>query len=178
MLADRGRRRQSEPEDILRSHVEHSLTQVQHQIWLLRNVFWWYLLPPFTAMIFWFIRPARRLRNAGLEVLGAFAAIALFVVLVAWFIYWLNQFAVRKTLEPRRRELQALLGSLDEAGESRRPRRMFRQGEAAAFPNLKPKLFFAELVRILAAFNSQGVNEKGTLIETTRRTAQRVERPF
>jgi len=42
----------------------------------------------------------------------------LFLVLVGWFIYWLNQFAVRNQLEPRRQELQALFGSLDESGEA------------------------------------------------------------
>ena len=30
---------------LLRSCVEASLLQVNHQIWLLKNVFWWYLLP-------------------------------------------------------------------------------------------------------------------------------------
>jgi len=34
-------------------------------------------------------------------------------VLVGVFVYWLNQHAMRKQLEPRRKELQDLLGSLD-----------------------------------------------------------------
>ena len=33
-------------------------------------------------------------------------------VLVFWGIYWLNQLCVRKDLEPRRRELEALLQRL------------------------------------------------------------------
>ena len=32
--------------------------------------------------------------------------------LVYWGVYWLNQFAVRKHLEPRRQELEMLLSSL------------------------------------------------------------------
>jgi len=47
-LIDRMRHRQtaSEPGNPLLESVKDSLTQVEHQIWLLRNVFWWYLLPP------------------------------------------------------------------------------------------------------------------------------------
>src|SRR3954465_8677894 len=47
MLADRLRhkRQPEESGEPLRQHVASSLAQVEHQIWLLRNVFWWYLLP-------------------------------------------------------------------------------------------------------------------------------------
>ncbi|MBC7965979.1 MAG: hypothetical protein H7Z17_08645, partial [Fuerstia sp.] len=54
MLVDRMRHKQkpSEPSETVLHCVQQSLTQVEHQIWLLRNVFWWYLLPfaiPITA---------------------------------------------------------------------------------------------------------------------------------
>ena len=47
MLADRVRhkRRPPVPSEPLRQCVESSLAEVEHQIWLLRNVLWWYLLP-------------------------------------------------------------------------------------------------------------------------------------
>lgn len=120
MIVDRKRQRRKEcaPGDSLRSTIENSLAQVEHQIWLLRNIFWWYLLPPFAAMNIWLAHLMWRSRHAGFEVLGEFAAIALFFVLVGWFIYWLNQFAVRKQLEPRQKELQTLLKSLNESGEA------------------------------------------------------------
>ena len=35
----------------LKSCIEASLAQVNHQIWLLRNVFWWYLLPLIVASV-------------------------------------------------------------------------------------------------------------------------------
>ena len=52
ILVDRMRHQQkpSEPGEPLLECVKDSLTQVEHQIWLLRNVFWWYLLP-FTISI-------------------------------------------------------------------------------------------------------------------------------
>ena len=47
LLVDRMRHKQKpgEPGEPLLESVKESLTQVEHQIWLLRNVFWWYLLP-------------------------------------------------------------------------------------------------------------------------------------
>src|SRR5262245_4951695 len=53
MLTDRLRHRRQPPEPgkPLRQRVESSLTQVEHQIWLLRNVFWWYLLPLALSML-------------------------------------------------------------------------------------------------------------------------------
>jgi len=123
MIADRvrQRRRQPEPGDTLRGSIESSLAQVEHQIWLLRNVFWWYLLPPFAAMMIWPAHRTWQTRDDGLKSLAEFAGIALTFALVGWFIYWLNQFAVRKDLEPRRQELQALLTGLDEPGEASNP---------------------------------------------------------
>jgi len=38
-------RRQPLKSESLRACVENSLAQVDHQIWLLKNIFWWYLLP-------------------------------------------------------------------------------------------------------------------------------------
>ena len=48
MVADRilSYRRQPQCNDTLLGCIESSLRQVKHQIWLLKNVLWWYLMPP------------------------------------------------------------------------------------------------------------------------------------
>src|SRR5436305_1905971 len=58
ILVDRLRQRRHSPElgDSLRNCVAASLAEVRHQIWLLRNILWWYLLPlfvPITISICW-----------------------------------------------------------------------------------------------------------------------------
>jgi hypothetical protein len=100
--------------------VESSLAQVEHQIWLLRNVLWWYLLPPTLSLLAFFGQVAWQAREAGwLGALASFAMMVVFLAAVYGFIYWLNQYAVRTTLEPRRQELAALLSSLEDETPAR-----------------------------------------------------------
>jgi len=120
MMIDRIRQRphQPKPGDTLRCSIEKSLAQVEHQIWLLRNVLWWYLLPILAGLLVWPAHRTWQTRDDGWQSLAEFAGITFTFILVFGFIYWLNQYAVRKQLEPRRQELQALLGSLNESGET------------------------------------------------------------
>jgi CubicO group peptidase (beta-lactamase class C family) len=118
----RSKRKPSEPGEPLRASVRESLAQVEHQIWLLRNIFWWYLMP-FAISILAFIVHVAWLRSGGSwKTLG----LLLFIAALYGVIYFLNQFAVRLQLEPRRRELLALLTSLGDEAAS---------GEAAAMAN-------------------------------------------
>jgi hypothetical protein len=115
ILVDRKRHPQkpSEPGIPLLESVKESLTQVEHQIWLLRNVFWWYLLPCTIAILAFFAQVAWSLRFAGWwEALIFFVVLVGFVFAMYSFIYYLNQRAVRVELEPRRKELLTLLASL------------------------------------------------------------------
>ena len=68
MLADRMRHKRQPPEpgEPLRQRVESSLAQVEHQIWLLRNVLWWYLLPMALAICVDLL--ARQIREGWLSV--------------------------------------------------------------------------------------------------------------
>jgi hypothetical protein len=116
MLADRVRhkRRPPGPGEPLRQCVQSSLAQVEHQIWLLRNVLWWYLMPlavsalPFISQVAWQVRS-----GGWWTALSLSMVVAMFVIVLA-VIYWLNQYSVRSELEPRRRELAALLMSLED----------------------------------------------------------------
>jgi hypothetical protein len=66
ILMDRIRHKQKpgKPGDPLLECVQASLTQLEHQIWLLRNVFWWYLLP-FTIAILAFFEQVAWLKHNG-----------------------------------------------------------------------------------------------------------------
>ena len=114
---DRWLQRRKKPistNDSLTSCIKSSLIQVTHEIWRSQNIFWWYALPleigfaATTASWAWRIRD-----KAWPHALGV-AAYALFCGLIGWGTYCLNQHSVRKTLEPRRKELEELLASLNE----------------------------------------------------------------
>ena len=115
MLVDRWLQRRKRPvtNDPLRSCIEASLLQVNHQTWLLKNVFWWYLLPLAAAIGISICAGIWRTRQAGFSVMKGWVVFVMFGVLIYWGVYWLNQFVVRKHLEPRRQELESLLASLD-----------------------------------------------------------------
>ena len=116
MLVDRRRhpQRSSDPGEPLLFYVKESLTQVEHQIWLLRNVFWWYLLPPSISLMAFFTHVAWESTKSwwGCILVSGFFGVVLFLV-YGW-IYWLNQWAVRKQLEPRQNDLQKLINNMEE----------------------------------------------------------------
>jgi membrane protein YdbS with pleckstrin-like domain len=94
--------------------VESSLAQVEHQIWLLRNVLWWYLLPLALSALAFFAQVAWQERSGGWWTALAVSVVIALVVIVFAGVYWLNQYAVRSELEPRRLELETLHVSLDD----------------------------------------------------------------
>ncbi len=116
MVVDRLLQRSKQPasSDSLKTCIEGSLLQVNHQIWLLKNVLWWYLMPFTVALGISIGHSAWRTSNPGFPALMIGVISALFVALVYWGIYRLNQYAVRKSLEPRRQELETLLAGLDQ----------------------------------------------------------------
>ncbi len=96
--------------------MKNSLTQVEHQIWLLRNIFWWYLLPFTISILAFFAEVTLSLPSDDWsEVLGSAAFVVFlsaFLFATYGFVYYLNQRAVRTQLQPRRQELLTLLTSL------------------------------------------------------------------
>lgn len=116
LLVDRRRHRQppAGPNESLRERVESSLAQVEHQIWLLRNICWWYLAPLFVPMLAFFGQVGWTVRDGGWwTVLATFLMVG-FASTVMAAVYRLNQHAVRSSLEPRRQELKTLLASLQD----------------------------------------------------------------
>ena len=107
-------RKQPVKNDSLQDCIRSSLLQVNHQIWLLKNIFWWYLLPILIGLAavsgstIW-----NRHRGDEAMMIGMGAFYTVFYGLVYWGVYWFNQRAVRKDLEPRRQELETLLASLN-----------------------------------------------------------------
>jgi hypothetical protein len=113
MLVDRLllRRRRTTARDPLKRCIEASLMQVKHQIWLDKNVFWSYVLPLAAGFTVVFGHAAWRWRNP------AFLLPLAGVIVAFWILCWLSRFGLRKSLEPRRRELETLLASLNENPE-------------------------------------------------------------
>ncbi|MCC9641367.1 hypothetical protein LOC71_03705 [Rhodopirellula sp. JC740] len=120
LLIDRKRnpKSPSEPGQPLLFYAREALDQVEHQVWLLRNVFWWYLLP-FTVslMAFW--------GHLAWDMTGTWwgsclitTPLAAFLFYVYRRIYWLNQDAVRDQLLPRQEQLRKLVGSLESDTEA------------------------------------------------------------
>ena len=114
LIVDRRIQHQRRPvsDDSLQSCIQASLVQVNHQIWLLRNVFWWHLLPLSIGVVVFHGSLAWQKRDAGLLPQISLAIAALVCLLVFWGVYWLNQQEVKKMFEPRRQELESLLASL------------------------------------------------------------------
>ncbi|MEX0642567.1 MAG: hypothetical protein WD468_07690 [Pirellulales bacterium] len=104
-------------EQSLAACVDESLREVEHQIWLLKNIAWWYLLPCLLACLVVTVGTAVGMRGTWWERGGMLAFFAAFFVAVYYFIYWVNQYTVRTQLEPRRQELLAVRESLRESQE-------------------------------------------------------------
>ena len=118
MVVDRIRQKRKMPvfSEPLKACIESSLRQVSHQIWLLENVLWWYLLPPATGSAVVICYYAWQVRDTWWLSLTVFFGTMGFCSAVFYGVYRLNQWAVRTELQPRKEELEILLDSLT-AGE-------------------------------------------------------------
>jgi len=93
--------------------IERSIRQINHQIGLLRHVFWWYLLPLGLGLVVFLGHVIYGLMQHNLVWIAPFViGYGLLVALFFWRVYLLNQRAVRHELIPRKRELEALLQML------------------------------------------------------------------
>ena len=113
------KRHQPEPDEsegpLLQQYVERSLAEVEQQIWLLKNILWWYLLPPTLSITAFFAQVSWQSRDSGwLYALIFFVLLEGFVLALYGGIYVLNKRVVREQLIPRREELQKLRASLEQ----------------------------------------------------------------
>ncbi len=114
ILVDRDKQKKKMPcySDPLPTCIDTSLRQVNHQIWLLRNILWWYLLPCFAGCMLLFIYYVFKYNLSHIIEFVFLGVIVSACVAINVGIYCLNQMAVRKHLEPRQQELQKLMDSL------------------------------------------------------------------
>ena len=117
LVADRmvQKRRQPCLSDSIFNCAKSSLAQINHQIWLVKNILWWYLLPLGVGLIFFFSYVGISVmisENPSIGYLLFFLTCIFGTILLYWGIYWLNQRAIRKGLAPRKRELEDILNSL------------------------------------------------------------------
>jgi len=115
MLLDRRLQRRTTPirHGALKDCVTTALADVSHQIWLLRNVMWWYLLPLYVPMVLFFGWSMLDAPGPIFMRLWALQIPIAFVTALYAGIYWLNQTAVKKSLEPRRKELEEIMNGLE-----------------------------------------------------------------
>ncbi len=110
MVVDRLLQSRKKPvaSDSLPACIEASLHEVNHQIWLLKNVFWWYLLPIAISLGISVAMSVWQDHRHGWGMAGWCVYVAIGILLY-WHSYRSNQTAVRMSLRPRQRELEALL---------------------------------------------------------------------
>lgn len=102
-------------EPLLQQCVQRSLAEVEQQIWLLRNIFWWYLLPPTLSITAFFAQVSWQSRGGGwLYALIFFVLLEGFLLAVYGSVYLMNKRVVRTQLIPRQEELQKLRASLEQ----------------------------------------------------------------
>ena len=96
-----------------RAEIDRAADAVKHQIWLLRNVLWWYLLPIGVSVMFLALQlvlymPTDLPPNVALTVKIVVGVLAIGPVwVVDWWVWKINQKAIRVNLEPELAELEA-----------------------------------------------------------------------
>jgi hypothetical protein len=105
--------------------IERALLQVNHQIWLLENVVWWYLTPGLVAYALVVVHCIAAMSSHGpvpyartMTAVGSTVGVGIATFCI---VYFLNCRAVKKYLIPRREGLTRIAGELaaDEGKNSR-----------------------------------------------------------
>lgn len=115
MWLDRRRQKKLAPDlhGSLKDCAATSLVEVNHQIWLLKNVLWNYILPLTVPMLLFFGWCVWDMRGSAGERILSLLYLFGFALAIDVGVYWLNQYAVKKGLTPRRQELEKLLAGFE-----------------------------------------------------------------
>ena len=89
--------------------LQQMIRETETQIHLLRSVLWWYLLPCAVALFVMVLDSSPRNSSSSRLLILVGPMIPFFLA-----IYWLNQWAVRKKLVPRRENLRHALAELSQ----------------------------------------------------------------
>lgn len=89
--------------------LQQMIRETETQIHLLRSVLWWYLLPCAVALFVMVLDSPPRNFSSSQRLIFVGPMIPFFLA-----IYWLNQWAVRKKLVPRRENLRRALAELSQ----------------------------------------------------------------
>ena len=105
--------------EALAVEIERTAKAVRHQIWLLRHVLWWYILP---LALCSFLIGAQIILYApeSFPTWARWAVGALILLPTGWVDWWvwkLNQNAIQKDLQPRLAELESLQNELNAPAE-------------------------------------------------------------
>lgn len=91
-----------------------------HQIWLLKSVKYWYLLPPWLGLLLW--HAGVLLRESHARPLGWYDFIAPVIYTGCYaFVWWLNEGYGVARLRTERARVMAMLGTADPAGAAGAP---------------------------------------------------------
>ncbi len=106
----------------IKACAESMLAEINHRIWLCRNVVWWFILPVifiadagFRCYVAW---KTSALAGSASDAVGPVASVLLDTVIAGVIIYCVFRWLVTKGFQPRKRELERLLQSLEGKAET------------------------------------------------------------
>lgn len=107
----RQKRKTAQFEESSLAFLECSLHNINHRIWLLENIFWWWILPVAIAGV---LVAAQIIMLVGLPhtLLWKLGTATLIICVTLGILYWGNRWTARKYWRPRKTELEAILSAL------------------------------------------------------------------
>ena len=90
----------------VRAFLQNEIIKIDREISLLKNVLWWYILPPLTGMLLMIAGEEKSMTQKIIRIA--------ITVLIGAIVYFLNQHAVKKDLEPMKKDLEENLKQLEE----------------------------------------------------------------